>query len=129
MNSLIYVALGGAIGAVSRYLVVAASVWLGVGFPIGTLLVNTAGSFAIGLFAAWVSVDWAGELAGSSRLLFQTGFLGAFTTFSAFSLETLTLWQNGHTRFATANVLLNVVLCLVAVVAGHTIGTQISGSK
>ena len=60
------------------------------------------------------------------RLFFQTGLLGAFTTFSAFSLETLQLWQAGHMKTALINILLNVSLCLIAVVLGMALGTAVS---
>lgn len=118
-SSLLWVALGGAVGAVLRYLVVAGSVWFGLAFPLGTLLVNVAGSFVIGSFAAWLLGN--GVLAGGGRLFFQTGLLGAFTTFSAFSLDTLTLWQSGQVRAAALNVVLNVLLCLFAVAAGFAV--------
>jgi CrcB protein len=82
---LLLVALGGALGAVGRHLIsVAALSFLGPGFPWGTLAVNILGSAAIGVAAG------AG-LPGDARLLLVTGFLGGFTTFSAFSLETATL--------------------------------------
>jgi len=58
--------------------------------------------------------------------VFQTGLLGAFTTFSAFSLETLQLWQAGHMKTAGINILLNVSLCLIAVVLGMALGTAVS---
>jgi CrcB protein len=83
---LLLVALGGAAGAVARFLVsLAAMAALGAAFPWGTLAVNVAGSAAIGVAAG------AG-LEGPARLLLVTGFLGGFTTFSAFSLETGTLF-------------------------------------
>jgi CrcB protein len=85
-QALLLVALGGSLGAVSRHLVsVAALELLGAGWPWGTLTVNVLGSAAIGLAAG------AG-LEGAGRLLLVTGFLGGFTTFSAFSLETGTLF-------------------------------------
>jgi len=81
-SSLLLVALGGATGSVVRYLVsVLALAWFGAGFPWGTLMVNILGSAAIGVAAG------AG-LEQQARLLLVTGFLGGFTTFSAFSLET-----------------------------------------
>ncbi|WP_137180066.1 CrcB family protein [Roseomonas sp. AR75] len=85
-QALLLVALGGSLGAVSRHLVsVAALELLGAGWPWGTLTVNVLGSAAIGIAAG------AG-LEGPGRLLLVTGFLGGFTTFSAFSLETGTLF-------------------------------------
>lgn len=85
--NLLYVALGGAAGSVCRYLVsLLAIATLGAGFPWGTLAVNVLGSAAIG-------VAFAAGLEGPGRLLLVTGFLGGFTTFSAFSLETATLFE------------------------------------
>ncbi|WP_270937328.1 fluoride efflux transporter CrcB [Falsiroseomonas oryzae] len=87
--ALLLVALGGAAGSVARYLVSVLSVTaFGAGFPWGTLAVNILGSAAIGV-AAGLGVQ------GSARLLLVTGFLGGFTTFSAFSLETATLYARG----------------------------------
>ena len=105
--TLTQVALGGAIGSVLRYLMVA-----GIGAPVATLLVNVLGSFIMGvLFIA---------LAARTNLspLFMTGILGGFTTFSAFSLDALTLWENGQTVQATLYVLASVILTLVAVALG-----------
>ncbi len=120
MNSYLLVAAGGALGAVGRYLVVTLSMSLGGGFPLGTLIVNVLGSFAIGVFSAWVIAS-GGEYT-SARALFQTGFLGAFTTFSAFSLDTLNLLTSGQTLAAAGNVMLNLCLCLSAVAAGFALG-------
>ena len=114
---LVPIALGGAAGALLRYLV---SMWAhalaGTGFPYGTLLVNVAGSFAIGLLYV-VIVEQPGILAHYRGPL-MVGLLGAFTTFSAFSLETLHLVEGGEIGKAGLNTLLNVVLCLGACWAG-----------
>jgi fluoride exporter len=81
------VATGGAIGAVSRYGVSLLSLaWFGTGFPWGTLVVNLVGSFAIGVLAGQ-------GIVGNARLFWVTGVLGGFTTFSAFSLEAVGLWE------------------------------------
>jgi fluoride exporter len=105
--TLSYVAIGGAIGSVLRYLVV-----VGVGAPIATLLVNILGSFAIGILFV--------VLANRSSLspLLMTGVLGGFTTFSAFSLDALKLWEGGQTLQAVLYVLASVILSLVAVALG-----------
>ena len=117
-------AAGGATGAVMRYLVVSAAVIPGLAFPLGTLIVNVLGSFALGLLAGyWLAT---GQPAPSVRLFFQTGMLGAFTTFSAFSLDTLLLMQQGFWRTAIARVLLNVLLCLAAVALGFGIAASLS---
>jgi CrcB protein len=107
MMTLLQVAFGGAIGSVLRYLTVAA-----VGASLGTLVVNVLGSFVMGvLFIALTA------RAGLSPLL-MTGILGGFTTFSAFSLDVLKLWQAGQVIPALAYVGASVVLSLIAVAIG-----------
>lgn len=121
MNALIFIALGGAIGALARY---AASLGihglLGHDFPYGTLLVNVTGSFAIGLLYV-VIIESTSELDHLWPPV-MVGLLGAFTTFSAFSLETMHLMEAGEPFKASVNVLLNVILCLAACGGGLAIG-------
>jgi fluoride exporter len=109
-QTLAMVALGGAAGSVLRYLVSLGSLALfGPGFPWGTLAVNIAGSAAIGALAG-AGMD------GQARLLLVTGFLGGFTTFSAFSLEAVGLWERSPTlavAYVAASVLLGAAACLV----------------
>lgn len=112
IQSLILVALGGAIGSVARFLTVTAAARMASGWPFGTLTVNVAGSFAMGvLFVA---------LAQRNHLspLLMTGILGGFTTFSAFSLDALKLWENGQPIPALIYVAASVVLSLIAVALG-----------
>lgn len=117
LTQLLWVALGGAIGSAARYgASLAIARHLGRAFPYGTLTVNVTGSFAIGALAVVLSArPQANEL---WRLLLLTGVLGGFTTFSAFSLETLQLLGAGATGRAFVNVAANVVLCLAACWAG-----------
>jgi fluoride exporter len=121
MKVLILVAIGGAIGAMGRY-----TMSLGVhgltghDFPYGTLAVNVAGSFVIGLLYAFI-IEAAPHL-GHYRAPLMVGLLGAFTTFSAFSLETVEFMEAGALFKASLNVLLNVVLCLAACSGGLAIG-------
>lgn len=106
------VAFGGALGAMGRFAVNAALVSVfGSKFPMGTLVVNVVGSTLIGL--CYVLIIERGVLPAEFRNLLMIGFLGAFTTFSAFSLDTLALWQNGQPILAVAYVILSVVLCLM----------------
>jgi CrcB protein len=115
-----WVALGGAIGSVARFTatVAAARLW-GERFPWGTIGINVFGSFVIGAFAALTAPT--GALPGSANLraLVMVGLCGGFTTFSAFSLQTLLLARGGAWVAAAANVLLSVALCLVAVTLGY----------
>ena len=105
------VAAGGALGAMARFGVnLLVFPLLGNRFPLGTLLVNVAGSVLMGVF--YVLIIERGILPAALRDLLMVGFIGAFTTFSAFSLDTLALWQNGHLALAGAYVFLSLVLCL-----------------
>ena len=117
MNTFVAVAVGGALGAVSRYSFgLVAFALIGNRFPRATLGVNVVGSFLIGLAAVLIGdriVD--GEF---WRPLIIVGFLGAFTTFSAFSLDTLLLLQQGNYNTALAYMLGSVALCLGGTVSG-----------
>ena len=108
--------IGGGLGAVVRHGVNRAGLsLLGPGFPWWTFGVNVAGSFAIGLLAGLFG---ALETGHQARLFLITGFLGGFTTFSAFSLDALTLWERGESSAAALYVMGSVVLSLAAVIAG-----------
>ncbi|MCM8558256.1 fluoride efflux transporter CrcB [Sphingomicrobium sediminis] len=114
MSHALAVFLGGGLGALLRYGVGKWTLaWFGSGFPVGTLAVNVVGSLMIGL--AIGALEGVGPTA---RLFFVTGLLGGFTTFSAFSLDTLTLWQRGEAATALAYVAASVVLSLAACAAG-----------
>ncbi len=121
MNNMLLVAIGGAIGSVCRYLVGlwALRLW-GPAFPWGTLAVNIAGSFAIGFLAELI----ARRLGASPemRLLIITGFLGGFTTFSAFSLDVVALLERGATVVGVTYIAASVVISLGAVFAGLALG-------
>ena len=126
MQATLLVALGGAAGSVARYWVSVLSVWV-VGnetFPWGTLVINVLGSFVIGLFAARTGPE--GRLAGdaSTRLLIMVGVCGGFTTFSSFSLQTLTLLRGGAVLPGLANIAGSVLLCLLATAAGAALVTR-----
>jgi len=109
----IAVAIGGALGAMGRY---AMSTWvfqINHKFPWATLTVNVLGSFVMGIL--FVVIVERGALSMEMRSLLMIGFLGAFTTFSTFSLDALGLWQNGHLFLALLYVLASVALCLLAI--------------
>jgi CrcB protein len=113
LEGVLFVALGGGIGSVARYLV---SLWaagrFGADFPYGTLIVNVAGCFIIGLFMVLVTERFM--LSAHLRLLVTTGFLGGLTTFSSFSFETFSLIQDGSWASAACNVIANLVTGFLA---------------
>ncbi len=111
------VALGGAFGASFRFFISQFLLnWLGKGFPFATLVVNISGSFIMGLLYGLIE---QGIIEVSVyRTLIGIGFLGAFTTFSTFSLDTVLLIQQGDIFKAMANIIFNVVLCVGAAALG-----------
>jgi len=118
MIPLLQVALGGAIGASARYLTnVGVMRLVGPGYPYGTLVANVFGSFLMGVLVVALARRGGNELAP----LLMTGFLGGFTTFSAFSLDTLTLFERGETGLAASYVVASVALSLAAIVLGLVI--------
>ena len=118
MTHLALVALGGAIGASLRHLVnVAALRHFGPAFPVSTLTVNVLGCFAMGALAARLASR--GQAGGENlRLFLATGVLGGFTTFSAFSLDAMLLWERGAQAAALLYVALSVALSIAALAAG-----------
>ncbi|MFD1882139.1 fluoride efflux transporter CrcB [Paracoccus pacificus] len=116
------VALGGGLGAMARYGVnIMAMRAIGPGFPWATLTVNVAGSLLMGLLVVTLAERGGNHLAP----FLLTGVLGGFTTFSAFSLDTLFLWEGGKAVLAIGYVVASVVLSLAAVLAGLAIGRAI----
>jgi CrcB protein len=115
MGTLLQVALGGALGASARYLTnVAVMRGIGPGFPWATVIVNILGSFAMGVLVVWLAHRDMHRLAP----VLMTGVLGGFTTFSAFSLDAVALWERGAAGQAAAYVLGSVILSIAALVAG-----------
>ena len=113
--TLLQVALGGALGAVLRYICFGA-----VAFPLGTVLVNVLGSFVMGFALVWLMER--GTTHAQWAPLIMTGLLGGFTTFSAFSLDTLKLVEAGQVSSAALYVFGTVTLCLICVLAGTALG-------
>ncbi|PID42117.1 MAG: fluoride efflux transporter CrcB [Proteobacteria bacterium] len=117
MINMLVIAIGGALGAIARYSLVGwISEWLGKSYPYGTWLVNILGSFLIGV--AYIFVIEKFHATPEIRSLAMVGFLGAFTTFSTFSLETVSLLQNGRVITAVLYVSSSVTLCVMATAAG-----------
>ncbi|MCP4413783.1 MAG: fluoride efflux transporter CrcB [Gammaproteobacteria bacterium] len=124
---IIAIAAGGAAGALMRFFVQHYSTTiLGLTFPWGTLFVNVLGCGIIGLISGyWTASGF--EISLEIRGALVIGCLGAFTTFSAFSLDTMVLFQNGEIIRASLNVLSTVILCLVAVAIGSVMGSRLAG--
>lgn len=115
LTTLLSVAFGGALGASLRYLTnVGTTRAFGTGFPVGTLTVNIVGSFVMGV----IVVVLARKGGNIYAPFLMTGVLGGFTTFSAFSLDTLTLFERGETGLAGLYVGVSVALSLAAIAAG-----------
>jgi len=130
MSMYFWVAVGSALGGVGRY-------WcsglvarhFGETFPWGTIAVNVVGSFAIGFFATLTAPDGRLFIGAVPRQFVMAGVLGGYTTFSAFSLQTLNLIAGGEWLKGAGNVVLSVVLCLVAVWLGHVLAAAFNQLK
>jgi CrcB protein len=121
------VALGSALGGVARYGLsglVARS--FGETFPWGTLIVNVLGSFLIGFVATLTGPDGRVLASPVTRQFWMPGIFGGFTTFSSFSLQTLSLAQDGEWTRALANVTLSVALCLLGVWLGASLAAAVN---
>ncbi len=123
IGTVLQVAAGGAIGASGRYLTsVAATKMIGHGYPWGTMIVNVVGSFVMGVLVVYLmSKD------GGTRYapLLMTGVLGGFTTFSAFSLDALTIFERGEAMPALFYVLATVALSILAIFIGLSVARGI----
>jgi fluoride exporter len=115
-----WIAIGGALGSVARYGCSSlAARWIGETFPWGTLIVNVAGSFVIGLFATLTGPDGRVLASPDARQFVMVGLCGGYTTFSSFSLQTLNLVRDGDFAQAGLNVVLSVFACLASVWLGY----------
>jgi CrcB protein len=129
LNALL-IFVGGGLGSLARW-------WasgfvadrVGETFPWGTLIVNVTGSFVIGLFATATGSEGRWLAPAPFRQFFMLGICGGYTTFSSFSLQTLTLAEDGQWFKAGANAMLSVVLCLAGVWLGHVLATAINFSS
>lgn len=130
MQNMLYVGIGGFLGAITRYVLagwvtqafVARTNWA---LPVGTAFVNITGSFALALFLAWAThqVKFASEV----RLLIGTGFFGAYTTFSTYANESISLWQTDW-RLGLGNMVLMNALCVLGVLLGLALAQRLWGS-
>lgn len=126
MNRYLLIAIGAALGANARYLV---GVWagnrLGADFPYGTFVVNVAGSFVLGFLLALGTERL--QLSPETRLLLAVGFLGSFTTFSSYAVETTVLWRDAGLWRGLVNIAGNNLVGLVAVVLGAALARWLQG--
>ena len=122
-GQVVWIGLGAVLGANARYFV---SLWLaaklGAEFPYGTLAVNVSGSLLLGFLVAAGSHYLA--LSPQLRLMMMVGFLGSFTTFSTFAVESIALWQNGRVWAGLANILANNGISLVCALLGILLARQ-----
>lgn len=124
MLNILFIALGGALGATSRYgMYNLSSQLLPLNFPYGTLLVNAIGSFIIGF--AMLSITNSLHFVQPLRLFIIIGFCGSFTTFSAFSMDNFHLLQTQQYAIAALNIFANVVLCLITVFLGMLVASKV----
>ena len=123
-KTLMFIAIGGSVGAVMRFLTQATVYELvGRSFPYGTLVVNVAGSFLMGLLSIFLVEKF--NLSAEWHLAILIGVLGSFTTFSTFSIETLVLFEQGDMMKAMSNIILSVTLCIGSVWAGAYFAKQL----
>jgi fluoride exporter len=127
--SAFWIFLGGGLGSLARW---GLSGWVatqfGQTFPWGTFLVNVSGSFLIGIIAAVTGAEGLWLLADGPLQFLILGVFGGYTTFSSFSIQTLSLAQAGQWMKAAANVVLSLVLCLAGVWLGHMFGLQLNSA-
>jgi CrcB protein len=120
------VAFGGAIGTIARYLISVAGMSYSRELPWATIVINVTGSFIIGFFGTLTLSTGRFPVSENMRLFVMVGLCGGYTTFSAFSLQTLDLLRTGATVRALANIGLSVVLCIAAVAMGHAVASLLN---
>ena len=129
MLTYLWLGLGGALGSMGRY-------WLNgivsnhfATFPMGTLAINVTGSFLISFFGTLTDPSGRWLVSPNGRIFFMAGVCGGYTTFSSFSLQTLTLAREGEWLYAGLNVLLSVTLCLIAAWLGYLAAMYLNSKK
>ncbi len=118
------VALGGAFGTIARYVISILAMPLSRNLPWGTVAINIAGSFAIGLFGTLTLAQGRFPASDNLRLFVMVGICGGFTTFSSFSLQTLDLLRDGAITRAAINVVASILFCVLAVALGHFVAAR-----
>lgn len=122
MNNSLLIFLGAGLGGVTRFWISnIVHGWLSRDFPYGTLIVNVSGCFLMGVLFVLI-IERFSEIGPSLRALILIGFLGGYTTFSSFSIETLNLFENGAWTSAFLNILFSTGLCMIAVWIGVVLG-------
>ena len=130
MITYLWIAIGSGLGGMARYACSSlAANWFGQAFPWGTLIINVLGSLVIGFFAALTGPDGRLLVPGDVRQFVMVGLCGGYTTFSSFSLQTLTLAQDGGFIRAGLNVAGSVTLCLLAVWIGWAAAQPLNALK
>ena len=130
MQLYLWIALGSALGGMARFWCTGVMARLiGETFPWGTLFVNVLGSLIIGIFATLTAPDGRMFVDQTIRQFVMIGFLGGYTTFSSFSLQTLALAQEDEWLYAGGNAILNTVLCLLAVWLGHVLAASLNPGR
>jgi fluoride exporter len=125
-----WIAIGGAIGTLCRYwLTEAFLVWFGTGFPWGTVFINITGSFIVGFFSTLTGPDGRFLVPPSVRQFVMIGMCGGYTTFSAFSLQTLNMAQKGEWGVAGLHIAGSVIMCLLGVWLGALAATALNQLK
>ena len=121
--------IGGALGTLARYVIAVLALPISSQLPLGTIVINIVGSFVIGFFGTLTLAHGRYPAPENLRLFVMVGVCGGFTTFSSFSLQTLDLLRAGALGRALANVVLSVVLCVLAVSAGHLLAARLNGGE
>lgn len=130
MLTYLWIAIGSALGGMSRYAVSrAVALRYGETFPWGTLVVNITGSFIIGMLAALTGPDSRLVVSPNARSFLMIGICGGYTTFSSFSLQTLELIRNRDFSEAGGNILLSVAACIAAVTIGYMAGAAMGSAR
>ena len=130
MLDALWIFIGGGLGSLARWgLSGCLAHAVGEEFPWGTIVVNITGCFVIGVFATATGPEGRWLASASFRQFFMLGICGGYTTFSSFSLQTLSLAEDGQWFRAAANIVLSVVLCLIGVWLGHILALGLNSMK